>query len=170
MELESWDAWISDDKLTATHMASVAGRYGNRFPGKRPSESELEPEVDYFQEMQLEPSISKTKKVKLSVISYDNCVCHVNMYDLNALQLPPFLVSFISLYFMQTLTAVTAILLTICLPNCRVVDSSLFYSTVLSDFYFCFSAFMSKFFNVVIMNDSVVCKVTVQCERCHCHL
>ena len=60
VELESWDAWMSDDKLSATHTAS---RYGNRFLGKRPSESELETEVDYFQEMQLEPSISKTKKV-----------------------------------------------------------------------------------------------------------
>jgi len=60
---------MSDDKLSATHTATVASRYGNRFLGKRPSESELEPEVDYFQEMQLEPSISKTKKV--------TCVSHV---------------------------------------------------------------------------------------------
>jgi len=30
-------------------------------------EQELEPEVDYFQEMQLEPSISRTKKVRISV-------------------------------------------------------------------------------------------------------
>lgn len=66
VELESWDAWISDDK------ASVASRYGNRFPGKRPAEQELEPEVDYFQEMQLEPSISRTKKVRISVcLSFD---------------------------------------------------------------------------------------------------
>jgi len=58
--LASWDTWISDDKVTVTHTAS---RYGNKFPGKKPAEPELEPEVDYFQEMQLEPSISKTKKV-----------------------------------------------------------------------------------------------------------
>jgi len=67
VELESWDAWTSDDKASAAHTANVAGRYGNRFPGKRPMEQELEPEVDYFQEMQLEPSISRTKKVRISV-------------------------------------------------------------------------------------------------------
>jgi len=64
VELESWDVWISDDKSSATHTA--ASRCGNRFPGKRPTEQELEPEVDYFQEMQLEPSISRTKKVRSS--------------------------------------------------------------------------------------------------------
>jgi len=48
---------------------NAAGRYGNsRCPGKRPTESELEPEVDYFQEMQLEPSISKTKRVRISML------------------------------------------------------------------------------------------------------
>jgi len=70
VELESWDAWISDDKMNAAHAA--ASRCGNRFSGKRPTEQELEPEVDYFQEMQLEPSISRTKKVRISL-----CVCSV---------------------------------------------------------------------------------------------
>jgi len=65
VQLESWDAWMSDDHVTATHPATAASRYGNRFPGKKLTETELEPEVDYFQEMQLEPSISKTKKVSL---------------------------------------------------------------------------------------------------------
>ena len=67
VELESWDAWISDDKSTVAHTGTAAGRCGNRFPGKRPTEQELEPEVDYFQEMQLEPSISRTKKVRISL-------------------------------------------------------------------------------------------------------
>lgn len=71
MELESWDAWISEDKVNSAHPASSAGRYGNRFPGKKPTEQELEPEVDYFQEMQLEPSISRTRKVR------DSLVCRV---------------------------------------------------------------------------------------------
>jgi len=62
IELESWDMWISDDKVGMTHTAS---RYSNRFPGKKPTETEVEPEVDYFQELQLEPSISKTKKVRI---------------------------------------------------------------------------------------------------------
>jgi len=65
VELESWDAWTSDDKVSVT---TAASRYGNRFSGKKPAESELEPEVDYFQELQLEPSISKTKKVRISVL------------------------------------------------------------------------------------------------------
>jgi len=67
VELEAWDAWISDDKVSTAHTASVASRYGNRFPGKKPAEQEQESEVDYFQEMQLEPSISRTKKVRISV-------------------------------------------------------------------------------------------------------
>ena len=63
MELESWDVWTSDDKASVTQAANVANRYGNRFQGLKPRDPELEPEVDYFQEMQLEPSISKSKKV-----------------------------------------------------------------------------------------------------------
>ena len=63
MELESWDVWISDDKANMTQTVSVANRYGNRLQGMKPREPEVEPEVDYFQELQLEPSISKTKKV-----------------------------------------------------------------------------------------------------------
>lgn len=63
VELESWDVWISEDKASVTQTASGASRYGNRFQGMKPREPELEPEVDYFQQMQLEPSISKTKKV-----------------------------------------------------------------------------------------------------------
>ena len=72
MELESWDAWLLDNK---THTASVASRHGNRFQSKKPTDLELEPEVDYFQEMQLEPSIRKTKKVKmtdLTTVPYDD--------------------------------------------------------------------------------------------------
>ena len=57
MQLESWDAWTSDD----THAASYSSRYGT---ARKSSETQLEPEVDYFQELQLEPSISKTKKVR----------------------------------------------------------------------------------------------------------
>lgn len=63
MELESWDVWILEDKAGATQTASGASRYGNRFQGMKPREPELEPEVNYFQQMQLEPSISRTKKV-----------------------------------------------------------------------------------------------------------
>jgi len=70
VELESWDVWNSDDKASKAQAASAANRYGNRFQGMKPREPELEPEVDYFQKMQLEPSISRTKKVWI-------CLLHV---------------------------------------------------------------------------------------------
>jgi len=72
VELESWDVWNSDDKANVTQKTNVANRSGNRYQGMKPREPELEPEVDYFQELQLEPSISKTKKVCRSL-----CLLHV---------------------------------------------------------------------------------------------
>lgn len=63
MELESWHDWMSDDKLVSSSHTAMS----NRFPGKKTAEPDHEPEVDYFQEMQLEPSIRKTKKVKVFV-------------------------------------------------------------------------------------------------------
>jgi len=68
--------WNSDDKAGATQKANVVNRYGNRVQGMKPREPELEPEVDYFQEMQLEPSISKTKKV---------CICLLHLMIVSCL-------------------------------------------------------------------------------------
>lgn len=67
IELESWDSWGRDDRGDFSQMKSgqnnSLGGGGNRFPNKMIPDPEPELEKDYFQELQLEPSISRTKKV-----------------------------------------------------------------------------------------------------------
>jgi hypothetical protein len=69
VELESWDSWGSEDRGDFGRRAGLESvsngnpRYGSRFPVKKSAEPELEPDVDYFQELQLEPAIKRTKKI-----------------------------------------------------------------------------------------------------------
>ena len=70
IELESWDSWGIDDRGDFSHLKSGqnsshggGGGGGSRFPNKMIPDPEPEPEKDYFQELQLEPSISRTQKV-----------------------------------------------------------------------------------------------------------
>ena len=75
MELESWDAWGADGVSSDfTHKSSVGDtnvaansrhNLSNRYTFKKQPEPEPEQEVDYFQELKLEPSIRKTKKVRI---------------------------------------------------------------------------------------------------------
>ena len=51
-------------KRNESNSLAASSRYPNsRYPAKKVLDQDPEPEVDYFQELQLEPSIRKTKKV-----------------------------------------------------------------------------------------------------------
>lgn len=72
IELESWDSWGMEDRSEFGHVksnsmqnSSAAGQVGgNRFPNRKlQMDPDPEPETDYFQELQLEPSISRTQKI-----------------------------------------------------------------------------------------------------------
>ena len=78
IELESWDSWGPEDDRVMASNGPMMGHQRERRGSSRSHESESDPDVDYFQDMQ--PEIRKTAKVsaykcsrKTSTII--NCTC-----------------------------------------------------------------------------------------------